>query len=275
MNISIWHAVENNHRPGQFESYLFKQLNHLLGTTHLRTTAYHPSANGMVERLHRQLKAAIMCQQQCRWTQSLSTVLLGIRSAWKEDLQATAADMVYGQSLRLPGEFLGSLYCNNAADNVSDFVKELRQHLRELRPTKVSRHGTGKTFVFKDLATSEEVFIRHDGLKQPLQQPYDGPYKVIKRAEKTFVVRINGRDVTVSIDRLKPAYIMADDPVVSQDGSNVEDAPGPSGKDTVITDLPDTQRHTQQKPALGNSTKHVTKSGRRVRFPDRLQGGFA
>lgn len=70
----------------QLESYLFKQLNHLLGTTHLRTTAYHPSANGMVERLHRQLKAAIMCQQQYRWTQSLPTVLLGIRSAWKEDL---------------------------------------------------------------------------------------------------------------------------------------------------------------------------------------------
>jgi len=47
----------------------------------------------MVERLHRQLKAMIMCQQQHRWTQSLPIVLLGIRSAWKEDLQATAADM--------------------------------------------------------------------------------------------------------------------------------------------------------------------------------------
>jgi len=49
----------------------------------------------MIERLHRQLKAAIMCQQQHRWTQSLPTVLLGIRSAWKEDLQAKAADMVF------------------------------------------------------------------------------------------------------------------------------------------------------------------------------------
>jgi len=33
----------------QFESCLFKQLNYLTGTNHLRTTAYHPSANGMVE----------------------------------------------------------------------------------------------------------------------------------------------------------------------------------------------------------------------------------
>ena len=43
----------------QFESFLFKHLNIFTATTHIRTTAYHPAANGMVERLHRQLKAAI------------------------------------------------------------------------------------------------------------------------------------------------------------------------------------------------------------------------
>nr|XP_012235009.1 PREDICTED: uncharacterized protein LOC105679520 [Linepithema humile] len=43
----------------QFESELFKQLARLTGSQHIRTTAYHPVANGMVERLHRQLKAAI------------------------------------------------------------------------------------------------------------------------------------------------------------------------------------------------------------------------
>lgn len=45
----------------QFESRLFEELCRLLGVTHLRTTAYHPASNGMVERFHRQLKAAIKC----------------------------------------------------------------------------------------------------------------------------------------------------------------------------------------------------------------------
>jgi cleavage and polyadenylation specificity factor subunit 1 len=58
----------------QFESCFFKQLNNLTGTNHLRTTAYHPSENGMVERSHRQLKAAIKCHQNNQWTETFPTV---------------------------------------------------------------------------------------------------------------------------------------------------------------------------------------------------------
>jgi cleavage and polyadenylation specificity factor subunit 1 len=45
----------------QFESFLFRHLNILTGTTHIHTMAFHTAANGMVELFHRQLKAAIRC----------------------------------------------------------------------------------------------------------------------------------------------------------------------------------------------------------------------
>ena len=45
---------------GQFESHLWHQLMQLLGTHRIHTTAYHPCADGLVERLHRQLKASLM-----------------------------------------------------------------------------------------------------------------------------------------------------------------------------------------------------------------------
>ena len=64
----------------QFESFLFRHLNILTGTTNICTTVYHPAANGMVERLHCQLKAAIHCHQR-RWTEVLPLVLIGIHSA--------------------------------------------------------------------------------------------------------------------------------------------------------------------------------------------------
>jgi len=34
----------------------------------LHTTAYHPQANDLVERFHRQLKAAMRCHGNNRWT---------------------------------------------------------------------------------------------------------------------------------------------------------------------------------------------------------------
>ena len=46
-------------RGSQFESSLVKELSHILGCERIRTTAYHPCANGLVERFHRQLKASL------------------------------------------------------------------------------------------------------------------------------------------------------------------------------------------------------------------------
>ena len=54
--------------------------------------SYHPQSNGMVERFHRQLKAAIMAHELPNpWTIKLPAVLLDARSAVKEFLGRSAA----------------------------------------------------------------------------------------------------------------------------------------------------------------------------------------
>ena len=65
--------------------------------------------------------------------QVLPTVLLGIRAAWTEDLRATAADLVYGQSLRLPGQFLDRRPTEKT-DDAADFAVKLQNHFSEIRP---------------------------------------------------------------------------------------------------------------------------------------------
>ena len=71
----------------QFESTSWKELMELLGTRRLRTTAYHPIANGIVEQFHHQLKAVLKAYPQpTHLVDLLHKVLLGIRTALKNDL---------------------------------------------------------------------------------------------------------------------------------------------------------------------------------------------
>nr|VZI46459.1 unnamed protein product [Spirometra erinaceieuropaei] len=78
-------------------------LNKPLDRTRIRTTAYHPAANGMVEQFHRQPKASLRAAADPEnWTDHLPLVLLGIRSALKPDLDCSAAELVFGATVRLP-----------------------------------------------------------------------------------------------------------------------------------------------------------------------------
>ncbi|XP_071650737.1 uncharacterized protein [Temnothorax longispinosus] len=161
----------------------------------------------MVERLHRQIKTAIKCHETEAWTEVLPVVMMGIRSAVKEDLHATPAKLVYGETMRLPGEFLQE---TTQPNETSDFLLRLRKTIEDLRPQPIKRHGLPAIFQHKDLTNTTHVFLRHNAPMRALQPTFDGLYEVLNKGEKIFKLRINGRTVHVTIDRLKPAYILAD-----------------------------------------------------------------
>jgi len=129
----------------QFESALFQNLMQMCGSKRVRTTSYHPCANGLVERMHRNLKAALMCHEDT-WHKALPVVLLGMRAALKEDLQCSAAELVYGEPLRLPGEFFASSSATDRIEDLTAFTTQLRKYIARLRPTPTSRHGQQSTW---------------------------------------------------------------------------------------------------------------------------------
>lgn len=99
-------AVITTDQGRQFESDLFKRLTNMCGTKRIRTTSYHPCANGLVERMHRQLKASLMCHD-VSWLSALPLVLLGMRSAFKEDLQATVSEFIVWRNLNASWRIFG------------------------------------------------------------------------------------------------------------------------------------------------------------------------
>ncbi|GFV35271.1 hypothetical protein TNCV_3203031 [Trichonephila clavipes] len=115
-------AILTTDRGRQFETSLFKGLSKLLGVQKCRTTGYHPQANGMIEELHRPLKSAIKCHATERWTEVLPIILLGLRASLKEDILCTPAELVFGTTIRLPGEMFDS---SNLDDDVVNFISKL------------------------------------------------------------------------------------------------------------------------------------------------------
>lgn len=196
-------ATVTTDRGAQFESAFFRQICNLLGMKRTRTTSYHPMANGMVERFHRHLKSAIMAHASPNWFHKLPIIMLGIRSVFREDLACSVAELVYGTSLRLPGEFFEPA---SSIPDISQYLTILRSTMSALRPSS-PRPSSRSVFVPQELATATHVFVRTDAVKRPLQHPYTGPYEVLSRQPKYFTISINGRPNTVSLDRLKPAHL--------------------------------------------------------------------
>lgn len=232
----------------QFESQLFKQLNETLGTKHLRTTSYHPQANGMVERWHRTLKAALKSKLTENWMDQLPIVMLGLRTALKTDLETSPAEFVYGSTLTLPGQFFDS---SKTQANDKDFIRNLKDNMNNFRPTPIKHHNNNMHFfVHPQLSDSKFVFIRNDAGRTAFQLPYNGPYKVLKHGEKFFKIDVKGKPKNVSIDRLKPAFILTED------------------------DSPPTHQPMNEKPNPSTQPHTITRSGRRVKFPERFTSSF-
>ena len=161
----------------------------------------------MVERYHHQLKAAIMAHESPNpWTITLPAVLLGARSAVKELLGKSPAEIVYGTTLRLPGEF-SHKYNVDAHTDLENYSDKLRVAMSRLRPCPPRDSAQNNIFQYKEIDTCSHVFLRLVAIAPPLTASYDGPYKVIMKSGREMKILVKGKVETVSLDRIKTAHL--------------------------------------------------------------------
>ena len=94
--------------------------------------------NPMIERLHQQLKAshtAVIGNNDL--ARKLLLVMFSLRSTIKHDIGCCPAELVFGTTRRLPGEFFTS--SKSVATDIANYVQRLRQHMSNLRVT-IPRH---------------------------------------------------------------------------------------------------------------------------------------
>jgi transposase InsO family protein len=199
-------AITSDRGP-QFTSAVWAALCSLLNITRSTTTAYHPQSNGIVERFHRRLKDALRARAaRPDWTKHLPWVLLGIRTAWRDESNFSPADAVYGSQPLLPGQFLDS------PENPSpSFNADFQDILAGRPPTGTAHHSSPEPADLpEDLLLARYVLVRRDGHQPPLSPAYNGPYLVLERSLRISNLRSVDRTDNVSTLRLKPCHTPPD-----------------------------------------------------------------
>jgi hypothetical protein len=115
--------------------------------------------------------------------------------------------------------------------------------------------ATGRVYIHKDLTNSPHVFLRQASTCRALEPPYSGPYQVFSRKYKTLNLLVNGKPITVSFDKVKPAYIINEE----SSGNTVSKAAATATPATAPSQIP-----------TPPSTTKTTCSGHHVDFPVRF-----
>ena len=179
---------------------------------------------------------------------------------------------VFGDKLRLPGEFFVS-HEEDESMSLHAFVNSLTRKVASFRynpPRKVNRSSYLDTALFNPQVT--HVFVRNEVLCHSLHPASKGPYLIVDRNLKCFILDFTTHRDHISIDRLKPAIFsmeslnevaQASFPHISR---SVEDhSPTHSCSPTHTNGSLDDGAH-QNKPE-----HRYTSRGRRIHTPTRFK----
>jgi len=206
-----------------FDCDLMRRLGQLLGWAKTRTTPYHPSSNGLVERFNRTLLQMMRCfvsQSQDNWDEHLHLLTGAYRSTPHTSTGLTPNRLMLGREVHLPQELIFGLQEKTSCD-YEDYIDKLSLSLQRC-------HNFAREFLKRssenqkrlhDLRKNERTFETGDlvyvmdsakkiGRSPKLQAQWKGPYIVNKRLSNVLYEVSNQKTTSIlHHDRLKPAVL--------------------------------------------------------------------
>ena len=148
-------AVLPSNRGAQFTSSVWSGVCSSLGILASTMTSFHPQSNGMIDWFHCSLKSALRSRLAgFDWFLHPPLVLLGLRTAPKDDIGLSVSKAVYSSPLTVPGEFLGSpelppsAYLSKIKQAVTGFTVPPPHHVPQSLPHQLPAALCSAKFVF-------------------------------------------------------------------------------------------------------------------------------
>ena len=143
----------------QFTSATFKDFCSFLGAEHKISSPKNPQNNGLTVRAIKNIKKLLTAQlDSVNW---MGLVLLGLRTAVKVDLKCSTAEMLCGQTLRLPRDF----YAETRLPRISfpdDIILQIRKFAQSCTTVTMRAVQHIKSYLLKDIQPCSRIFLRHN-----------------------------------------------------------------------------------------------------------------
>ena len=104
-------------------------------------------------------------------------------------------------------------------------------------------------FQYKEIGTCLHVFLRRIAIAPPLTAPYDRPYKVIVRSGSVMKILIKGKVETVSLDRVKPAYLDNEPDIGTKKQRKTQNNTNNSKNSATVRRAPALKQYSEKKRA--------------------------
>jgi len=214
-------------RGPEFESELFLQLMKWMEIDKLRTTAYKPSTNGVVERFHRTLNSMlgkVTQENQRDWDERLPFVLAAYRATVHSSTGFTPNKVFLGRENRMPVDVVMGLPPEevNGSQSIDEFVvrqQELAEDAFQLVRQHLGQNASRRKSTYDTRVRKTEYLVgdwvwyyypRKFTQKSPKwQRNYTGPYKITRVIEPVnFVLQKIPRSApfVVHMDKIKKCY---------------------------------------------------------------------
>ncbi|KII65807.1 Transposon Tf2-6 polyprotein [Thelohanellus kitauei] len=195
------HSDQGKH----FESNTFKSLCDMLGIKKTRTTPYHPSGNGQVERTNRTIKEMLrhhVKASNANWDTHLDTVLFAIRSSKHASTNFTPAELTYGRKIVSPAEieYLDGLrrQTNNCPTEHQEWINRIQNNLKIYRETATNnimksqesqKRNHDKNLVQHNFTAGDLVMMKSSESGK-LSHIFNGPYVIIEDSSPVYKIAL-------------------------------------------------------------------------------------
>ena len=173
-------------RDPKFTSELWQNLFRSLGTTLKFTTAYHPQANGLVERTNRtivQILRCLCCEYGEDWEEYIHCVEIAYNSSVHDSTGFSPMELDTGRTMKLTWDTLKQTVASSDAAHYTQKLIDASDRLKQAQSCQKTHADQRRRDVVFDVG--QEVLLRTKDIRtatnpiwNKLSKPYAGPFKV-------------------------------------------------------------------------------------------------